>query len=373
MSDEDKAFKTVGDCAELNMREGCDRIIADLQRSKAVAVGICANTTGGPVDWGKMNRTTFSLPIPDGSLSLMAPATKRPCIRIAKAFSEMPWAILPDKLELIADLIEARAIRGEAIDFPDAAARPQVAMSGAVAVLPIHGTISHRANMLTSMSGGASTEQLGREIDSMASNPNIASIVLDIESPGGSVAGVQELGAKIKAAAGQKPVIAVANGMAASAAYWLASQASEIVVTPSGQVGSIGVVMMHQDISRAADAQGVTTSFIHAGKYKVEGNEFSPLENEARANLQAMVDSYYSDFVAAVAKGRGVGVAEVRDGFGQGRMVRAKAAVEARMADRVGTLDDVINEQMAGYSKRKRRERMAAQARASLRLAELSA
>ena len=217
--------------------------------------------------------------------------------------------------------------------------------------------------MLSAISGGTSTEQLGREIDSMAANPQVASIVLDVSSPGGSVAGVQEVGAKVREAAKQKPVIAVANAMAASAAYWIASQASEIVVTPSGQVGSIGVLMMHQDISRAADAEGITTTFIHAGKFKVEGNEFEPLESEARATLQAMVDSYYSDFVTAVAKGRGVGVADVREGFGQGRMVRAKQAVEARMADRVATLEDVISEQMNSRKRKRQRDHAARVAR----------
>jgi ClpP class serine protease len=138
-------------------------------------------------------------------------------------------------------------------------------------------------------------------------------------------------------------VIAFANPMAASAAYWIGSQADELVVTPSGEVGSIGVLALHEDWSRAYDAAGVTPTFISAGKYKTDGNELEPLGEDAKAAIQARVDDYYSTFVKAVSRGRGIGAGEVRSGFGQGRLVGAAEAVKLGMADREGTLEDAIS------------------------------
>ena len=115
-----------------------------------------------------------------------------------------------------------------------------------------------------------------------------------------------------------------------------------MIVTPSGQVGSIGVFAAHDDLSRAYDAAGVTTTLIAAGKYKVEGNPFEPLGDEAKAYIQSRIDDYYGMFVRGVAKGRGVSVDKVRSDFGQGRMVGAADAVTAGLADRVGTLEDAI-------------------------------
>ncbi|MCC7371633.1 MAG: S49 family peptidase, partial [Chloroflexi bacterium] len=133
----------------------------------------------------------------------------------------------------------------------------------------------------------------------------------------------------------------------ASAAYWIASSADEIVVTPSGEVGSIGVFTAHEDISAALEAEGVTVTLISAGKYKTEGNPFEPLSEEARGAIQARVDDYYSMFVRAVARGRGVKPADVRGGFGQGRVVGADEAVRLGMADRVGTMAQTV-ERLAG-------------------------
>jgi ClpP class serine protease len=130
--------------------------------------------------------------------------------------------------------------------------------------------------------------------------------------------------------------------MAASAAYWVASQASEIVATPGGDVGSIGVYSMHQDISQALAAEGVTTTLVHAGEFKIEGNPFSPLEAVAREHLQARVDQAYGQFVLAVASGRGVKPAEVEADYGRGRLVGAREALAAGMIDRIETFDATL-------------------------------
>jgi len=152
-----------------------------------------------------------------------------------------------------------------------------------------------------------------------------------------------ELAAEVRAARGNgKPIVAVADTLAASAGYWLASQADEVVVTPSGSVGSIGVYAIHQEASRMLDAEGITTTIISAGPHKSEGNEFEPLTDEARDDIQSRVDTSYAQFLADVAAGRRVPVESVERDYGGGRVFPARKAYEAGMVDRVETLAQVV-------------------------------
>lgn len=269
--------------------------------------------------------------------------------RIIEAATSTPWAILPAKLAVIQDLISFRASGGklmadeirERVGAYDAATVRRASANG-VAIIPIMGTIMPRANLMSEYSGGTSVQGLTKQLRAALADPEVGSILLDIDSPGGQVSNVPELAAEILASRGDKPIVAVANTLAASAAYWLAASADEIVVSPSAEVGSIGVLAMHEDVSGMLEREGVKVNFIHAGKYKVEGNPYEPLTDEARGAMQARVDEYYEMFVSAVAKGRGVTPAAVRGGFGEGRVVGAKEAVRLGMADRVATLDETI-------------------------------
>lgn len=243
----------------------------------------------------------------------------------------------------------------------DAAATIKVASGGAatargtaVGVIRISGVIAEHARQVDDVSGpgGTSTERIAQALRQALADPNIDSIVFDVDSPGGNVFGVQALADEIFAARGRKRMVAVANSLMASAAYWIASAADEIVVKPGGQVGSIGVVALHEDISEAAAKVGVKYTFITAGKYKVEGNRLEPLGEEARSAIQRDVDAYYRDFVKAVARNRGVKVADVVNGFGQARTVKDADAVSEKMADRVDTLDATLNRMMRGGGKK---------------------
>jgi signal peptide peptidase SppA len=137
--------------------------------------------------------------------------------------------------------------------------------------------------------------------------------------------------------------VAQVNSLAASAAYWLASQADEIISIPSGTAGSIGVFTAHQDLSKALAQEGIDITLISAGKYKVEGNPFEPLTPEAKAVLQDRVDTAYAQFVKDVAQGRGVSQASVRDGYGQGRALGAKEALKAGLIDAIATMDQTLS------------------------------
>ena len=267
--------------------------------------------------------------------------------RVARLIADTPWAILPEKLSAICAFLELR-VSGHQFSAEEFAridsgkVARTAARAGAVGILPIYGTISQRANMLTEFSGGASTEVLRSQFAELVNNADVKAIVMDVDSPGGSVFGVQELADDIFAARGRKPIVAVANSLMASAAYWVAAQADEIVATPGAIVGSIGIYSIHEDISRAAEAAGMTYTVVKAGKWKAEGIDLMPLSEEDRNAMQSRMDSYYGMFAGAVARGRGVPEASVRNGYGEGRALTSASAKSAGLVDRVATLDQTL-------------------------------
>ncbi len=258
------------------------------------------------------------------------------------------WAIVPEKLAEICSILALRAAGGsftpEEIQSRIGAPSRAPTSSGSVAVIPIRGVIAHRMSAMDESSGGTSAESIGRMISRVAADASVGTIVYDIDSPGGTVTGVSELASQMFALRGEKRQIAQVNGLAASAAYWLASQADEIVSIPSGTAGSIGVFSAHADMSKHLAQEGIDVTLISAGKYKVEGSPFAPLSDQARAIMQERVDTAYGQFVKDVARGRGVSVADVRGGYGEGRALTAKDALKAGLIDRIGTMDATLTE-----------------------------
>jgi capsid assembly protease len=193
--------------------------------------------------------------------------------------------------------------------------------------------------------GGGGLQSFLSDMRQAIGDPDSRAVVIDVNSPGGLVDMVPEAAAELRGMrdAG-KPIVAVANVMAASAAYWLASQAHEIIVTPSGEVGSVGVYSVHRDMSAAMERMGVRHTLVKAGAHKVDGNPFEPLNEDAEQNMQQDVDDFYEMFVNDVALGRGVDVPSLEDGkaFGGGRSFLAKRAVNAGLADRVATLGETV-------------------------------
>jgi signal peptide peptidase SppA len=208
-------------------------------------------------------------------------------------------------------------------------------------VIPVLGVISRRQGLM-SASGGTSVEAVTAAFREAMSSDACSGVILAVDSPGGSVDGVDELAAEIRAARGQKPIVAVADAHAHSAAYWIASAAQELVCTPSGMVGSVGVIFAHRDLSKAAELAGEKTTLITAGRFKGEGHPSAPLTEEAAGHFQAQADEYYRMFTHAVARGRGVSMDTVRSSYGEGRSVMARDALAAGMVDRIDTLDNTI-------------------------------
>ncbi|MBI3528221.1 MAG: signal peptide peptidase SppA [Betaproteobacteria bacterium] len=286
-------------------------------------------------------------------------------------FLSQPWAMLPEALESLTLQMVKQASGETATGREAARAARNTAMVGKTAIVPVHGVMTQRGDIFDAMFGGGSvsTAALGSLLRQLAVDDTVSTIVLDIDSPGGSVYGVAELIDNIATVRGKKTLIAVANSLAASAAYWLASAADEIVVTPGGEVGSIGVFMAHVDHSEMLKQAGLQFTVISSGKYKTEANPYQPLSDDAKRFLQSRVDEYYGMFVKAVAANRGATQTAVREGYGQGRVLGAQAALRANLVDRIATLEQVVTSSAALGSKRGSQSRLAASER-ELRILE---
>jgi signal peptide peptidase SppA len=272
-------------------------------------------------------------------------------------FLATPWALMPERLSALASVVSRwsqGAPASEAAKFQvqtdrvlrDTRRQTSAAISGGgIAVIPIYGVITQRGNMVDDVSGPGmvSTQLVTQMLRQAVADDAVSQILLDIDSPGGSVYGVSELSDAILSARSQKPVVAIANSLAASAAYWVGSQASEFYVTAGGEVGSIGVWQAHFDYSQALAAEGVTPTLISAGKFKVEGNPYAPLSEEAQGFMQSRVDDYFLAFTKAIAKGRNLPISQVRDGMGQGRVLGADAALAQNMVDGIASFDQVLS------------------------------
>lgn len=277
---------------------------------------------------------------------------------ILDAVFNRPWAIMPSTFASL-KMIVRRHMRGERLSAEEvgqrigsakreqaarAEAKSGVNSGGVIAVIPIHGIIDHRARMVEDSSSGVgtSTELVGRYFDAAVADSNVGAILLDVDSPGGSVAGVQELSDKIYAARGTKPIVASANDLMASAALWIGSAADEITVTPSGLVGSVGVIAEHVDFSKSLEQEGIKPTLITSSPFKAEGNPYEPLGDEARAEIQRQVDLYHGEFVGALARNRSLPAAMVEANFGKGRVMKADEAARAGMVDRVESFEQTV-------------------------------
>lgn len=284
---------------------------------------------------------------------------------VARAVFGQPWMVRPETLDTIVALVRLRADGGRLtdaeirarVDGAAAAAGPRrgARTMGSVGVIPIYGILIPRASLMSDMSGGTAVADVRVAFRQALDDEAIGSILLDIDSPGGMVDGIDELATEIREARGRKPIVAIADYTMASAAYYLGSAADEVVASPSAMVGWIGTVMAHTEFSKADEMAGVTTTVIRNPPGKAGANEFEPLSEQARAELQQTVDDFSAQFHAAVAKGRGVPVATVKSDFGQGGGMTAARAKAAGLVDRVETFDATVRRLATGRGPMSRR------------------
>lgn len=287
---------------------------------------------------------------------------------ILAALYNTPHVIQLEKLEQIGAFIAAReagAARQEYnkeeqdhhaycldIHTQETVATSQVPATGGnrqfVAVLPLFGTLFQHGDMAMDASGGTSTSEWQKSFSRLDANPAVKTIVIEAHTPGGQVWGTQEAADVVRKAreTGRTRIVSVVNSQMASGGIWIGTAAQEVYITPGGEMGSIGVVSMHRDISGAEAAEGVKTTLVAIPDKKIEGHEFAPLGDEAMANLQDRLAQTYSRFVSAMAQNRGVSVKHVEDRFGGGGMLKANEAVSAGLADGVATFAEVMDNEV---------------------------
>lgn len=264
-----------------------------------------------------------------------------------------PWAITPEMLIEIQG-IYATHVRGEKINIPDIEAKlgrkldnrhETFQVVDGVAIIPVDGVIAKRMNLFSQISGGASTELIKRDVEQALNDPAIKAIILNVDSPGGTVDGTSELANFIYNSRGSKPIVAFSDGQVASAAYWIASSADSLYISgDTNMIGSIGVVAGHRDISKREEQMGIKTTEITAGKYKHISSQYSALTEEGRADIQDKVDYLYGAFVTDVARNRGTSVEDVVSRMADGRVFTGKQSITAGLVDGVSTLDDLIDQ-----------------------------
>jgi signal peptide peptidase SppA len=209
------------------------------------------------------------------------------------------------------------------------------AMFDGVAVIEVSGVLVHRGAWIGQSSGQTSYEGIAAQIASAATDPAVRGIAMEIDSFGGEVAGVFDLADAIRAARASKPVWAFVAEHAFSAGYALASQADQIILPRTGAVGSIGVVVMHADLSGQMSDAGVTVTLIHSGAHKVDGNPYAPLPDPVRARIQVEIDAIRNLFAETVAAGRGRRLSTEAALATEAGCYRGGEAVAAGLADEV--------------------------------------
>jgi len=270
---------------------------------------------------------------------------------IASYIASTPWAMLESK---IVEMMAVFAFRAEGNRFTAEDIKAQIgdgnppataSKNGAVAVIPLRGIIAHRMGTMEESSGGMSADRFTKMVKQATSDESIGTILLDVDSPGGSIPGLIEASDAVFAARSTKRVYAIANSTMASAAYWIASQAQEVVAIPSAldpSIGSIGVVAVHMDMTEHLAKEGVKVTIIRAGAHKAEGNPFEVPSEEFFARMQASADTAKAVFVKHVARGRGITSAQVVQQYGDGSAFSAQDAKSAGLIDRIATMDETI-------------------------------
>ncbi len=213
--------------------------------------------------------------------------------------------------------------------------------AGGVGIVDVDGVLTHRGRYAAESTYLLGYQDVARRLEAALDCDEVSSIVLGIDSPGGEAEGLFDLAARIRAASQIKPVHAVISGQGCSAAYLLAAAASEISITGTSHAGSIGVVYKHVDLSRALEMDGINVTYVYAGERKTWGNSAQPLSDQARERLQQDVDQLYSMFVATVAEYRDLSEDAIR--ATQADLFLGNAAIEAGLADRIETPDELLD------------------------------
>ena len=233
-----------------------------------------------------------------------------------------------------------------AYGFDSKAQNKPFAFQDGVAIIPIHGSLINRFGQCYGYVTGYNF--IRRQRDAAMADPDVTAIVYDVNSGGGEAAGCFELADESFALRGTKPTISVVDSACYSAAYALASTSDQVVVTPTGGAGSVGVYTMHVDMSKMLEDWGLNITLIHAGEHKVDGHPYAELPEDVRADMQKSVDATYNKFVESVARNRNLSVEAVKDT--QARCYSADDALALGLIDSVASPLEAIRAFLGGPS-----------------------
>jgi signal peptide peptidase SppA len=252
---------------------------------------------------------------------------------LTRLSSSSLWAIRPEAalsaVSLLFDLSDGViAGRWEA-------SKPHMVGKGEnkLAVIPVQGVLSDDGPAWY----GSNYRSIADAAEAAENDPSVKHAVISVNSPGGEVLGCAEAGAALAKLAKVKPVSTIVEGQMASAALWLGSQAHDITITPSGEMGSVGVRMMHADVSKMLEDYGVKITELYSGDYKTEFSPYAPLSDAAKENMQPRLEATHQTFINTVAAGRGNRASAdlVAARFGEGRMFTADEALANGFADKI--------------------------------------
>jgi capsid assembly protease len=282
-----------------------------------------------------------------------------------------PYALLPTVAASFVKEATAPSARSSGESIPDPylvdregqklAAESTQASGGAIAIVPLWGTLSPDGRYW-----GTATDDFARTMKRLAAAGNVAGIIVNVTSPGGTVTGTMEAADTVRSLRDSKPIVAVANGQMASAATWIGTAAGQVVITPSGEGGSIGVISMYADLSKFYESMGIKVDVLRVPDKKARFSGVEPMTDEMRETMTTRLGEAYQKFLRAMASNRGIRIDQVEKKFGGGEMLSAEEALSAGLVDKIATLDDTI----AAMVKQTTR-RAPASARAQLALAEL--
>jgi len=271
--------------------------------------------------------------------------------KIITGMTSTPWMITESAMKMICEIVQEH-IHGNVsqedirIRYQDSRQerkeRHATKQVRGLGVLELAGPIFPKANLMTELSGATSIEQFRSDFRVMLADESVDAILLDIDSPGGHSSQISEMAAEIRQAREIKPIWAIANTSATSAAYFLGSAADKMFASPSSFVANIGTIMVVRDDSKQNEMFGIKETPIGSSKLKKVGYE--PLDAEGEAYLQSIVDDTNDDFVTGVALGRRVSEDTVRNEFGDGAVMTARQGLEAGVVDGIATFDEVVSE-----------------------------
>jgi len=282
-------------------------------------------------------------------------------LRASGMLFNQPLLVTPDMLDLGVrwanqamnlNIINLAPAMGASLGFYDDEAQDRVDQaeeqkraalaSTGVQVLPVHGFLVSRGSHINACETMTSYEGLRQQLRAAVADPLVERVVLDIDTPGGSAVGAFELAADIRALAQIKPITGIVNFMAYSGGYLIGSACSELVVSQTSGVGSIGVIASHMDRSKQAESQGVKVTTVYAGAHKNDLSPHEPLTEQSMAFLQELVQESYQLFVSAVSDYRGLSIEAVR--ATEAGLYRGKAGITAGLADRLQSPQDAVDD-----------------------------